>query len=164
MPDLYQGSELWDLRLVDPDNRTPVDFDARRRLLREVMDPAHGDFMARLDEGAPKLRLVATALAARARHPEGFGEASGYAPLRVTGSRADHVIAFARTAPDGQSVTLTVAVRWPLLLRGDWRDTTMDLPAGDWRDLLTGRAVAGGEHRLHALLDAAPISLLERCG
>ena len=164
VPDLYQGSELWDLRLVDPDNRTPVDYDARRRLLREVMDPAHGDFMARLDEGAPKLRLVATALAARARHPEGFGEASGYAPLRVTGSRADHVIAFARTAPDGQSVMLTVAIRWPLLLRGDWRDTTMDLPAGDWRDLLTRRAVAGGEHRLHALLDAAPISLLERCG
>jgi (1->4)-alpha-D-glucan 1-alpha-D-glucosylmutase len=164
VPDIYQGSELWDLRLVDPDNRTPVDYDVRRRLLREVMNPEHGDFMSRLDEGGPKLRLVAIALAARARHPEGFGEASGYARLRVTGSRADHVIAFARTAPDGQPVTLTIAFRWPLLLRGGWRDTAVDLPAGQWRDLVSGRDVEGGEHSVQTLLDAAPISLLERCG
>jgi (1->4)-alpha-D-glucan 1-alpha-D-glucosylmutase len=164
VPDIYQGSELWDLRLVDPDNRTPVDYDVRRRLLREVMNPEHGDFMSRLDEGGPKLRLVAIALAARARHPEGFGEASGYARLRVTGSRTDHVIAFARTAPDGQPVTLTIAFRWPLLLRGGWRDTAVDLPAGQWRDLVSGRDVEGGEHSVQTLLDAAPISLLERCG
>jgi len=164
VPDIYQGSELWDLRLVDPDNRTPVDFDARRRLLREVMDPEHGDFMSRLDEGGPKLRLLAIALAARARHAEAFGEASGYAPLRVTGSRADHAIAFARTAPDGQPATLTIAFRWPLLLGGRWGDTAVDLPAGRWRDLLTGRDVEGGANRVQTLLDAAPIALMERSG
>ena len=56
IPDIYQGSELWDLRLVDPDNRTPVDYDVRRRLLREVTGADGGAFMSRLDEGAPKLR------------------------------------------------------------------------------------------------------------
>jgi (1->4)-alpha-D-glucan 1-alpha-D-glucosylmutase len=162
IPDVYQGSELWDLRLVDPDNRTPIDYGARRTLLREVTGEGSGHFMSRLDEGAPKLRLIATALAVRARQPQAFGAGSGYERLGVTGSREERVIAFARTRQDGEAVTLTIAFRWPLLLRTGWKDTTVCLPEGRWHDVLSGRDVGGGEHRLEVLLDHAPIALLER--
>ena len=162
VPDIYQGSELWDLRLVDPDNRTPVDYDTRRTVLRDVTRADRGDFLSDLASGAPKLRLIATALAARARHPEAYGSDSGYARLPATGSRAEHVIGFLRSGPDGQPVTATIAFRWPLLLRDGWRDTLVELPSGRWRDALTGREAPGGEQRIVTLLDAAPVALLER--
>jgi (1->4)-alpha-D-glucan 1-alpha-D-glucosylmutase len=162
VPDIYQGSELWDLRLVDPDNRTPVDYDVRRRLLG-VASEANGDrFMSRLSEGLPKLRLITTALAARARHGDAFGAGSGYQPLLARGSRADHAICYVRTRPDGEPATVTVAFRWPLLLGSDWHDTTAMLPVGRWRNALTGEEVSGGEQRLSALLADAPVALLER--
>ena len=162
IPDIYQGSELWDLRLVDPDNRTAVDYGARAKLLREVTGEGSSHFMSRLEEGAPKLRLIAAALAVRARQPHAFGVGSGYDRLNVTGSRDEHVIAFARTRQDGEAVVLTIAFRWPLLLRGGWLDTTVCLPEGRWHDVFSGRDVDGGEHRLEVLLDAAPVALLER--
>ena len=162
IPDIYQGSELWDLRLVDPDNRGPVDYAARRGLLRDVMADDGGGFMSRLAEGGPKLRLIATALAVRARHSDAYGSDSGYRRVAATGARADHAICFARTRADGQPVTITIAFRWPLLLRPGWRETLVRIPEGRWRDALTGHDVEGGEQRLETLLDEAPVALLER--
>jgi len=162
IPDIYQGSELWDLRLVDPDNRTPVDYEVRRKLLSAVMSPDNGGFMARLADGGPKLRLIATALAVRARHPEAFGSDSGYRSVAATGIRGEHAICFARTSADEQPVTVTIAFRWPLLLRPGWGDTRVQLPKGRWRDALTGRDPGGGEQRLETMLEEAPIALLER--
>ncbi len=162
IPDIYQGSELWDLRLVDPDNRTPVDFDARRRLLRHVINQETGEFLSRLEDGGPKLRLIATALAVRSRHPEAFGRDAGYQRIAVSGSRADHAICFSRTRSDGLPVTVTVGFRWPLLLRPGWQDTTVSLPHGRWRDVLTKREVEGETQLLGTLLDDTPIALLER--
>lgn len=162
IPDIYQGSELWDLRLVDPDNRTPVDYDVRRQLLRDAMDQEDGDFMSRLDEAVPKLRLLAGALALRQRRPEAFGRESGYERLAVTGSRADHAVCFARTQPDGHAEALTLAFRWPLLLRPGWQDSAVRLPDGRWHDVLTGSEVSGGMQRLETLLERAPIALMER--
>ncbi|MGH7763136.1 MAG: malto-oligosyltrehalose synthase, partial [Candidatus Dormibacteraceae bacterium] len=72
VPDLYQGSELWDLSLVDPDNRRPVDYELRRRLLSELEDASAAEVTARADEGAPKLWLIARLLDARRRHPDLF--------------------------------------------------------------------------------------------
>ena len=162
IPDIYQGSELWDLRLVDPDNRTPVDFAARRSLLRDVMGQHGGGFMSRLDEGGPKVRLIAAALGLRARHPEAFSGGSGYRRMEVSGSRSDHAICFSRTAQGGQPVSATIAFRWPLLLRDGWGDTAVQVPAGRWRDVLTGREIGAGTQLLDRLLDEAPIALLER--
>ena len=162
VPDIYQGSELWDLRLVDPDNRTPVDYETRLALLRDVAREDASGFMSRAPEGAPKIRLIAAALALRRRHADAFGGGAGYQRLRVSGEREEHAICFARTAEDGQPVSTTVAFRWPVLLRSGWGDTAVDLPGGRWRDVLTGRDVEGGVQRLDGLLEDAPIALLER--
>jgi (1->4)-alpha-D-glucan 1-alpha-D-glucosylmutase len=162
IPDIYQGSELWDLRLVDPDNRTPVDYEVRRRLLSAASEDAGDAFMSRLAEGLPKLRLIATALRVRERHADAFTVGAGYQPLPAHGSRSDHAICFSRTRANGESATVTVAFRWPLLLGSGWDDTTLLLPAGPWRNALTGVGVAGGEQRLAGLLSEAPIALLER--
>jgi (1->4)-alpha-D-glucan 1-alpha-D-glucosylmutase len=162
VPDIYQGSELWDLRLVDPDNRTPVDYELRRRLLRAATGGTGDQFMSRLADGVPKLRLIATALAVRGRNADAFTAGSGYQPLHAHGSRADHAICYSRTRASGESATVTVAFRWPLLLGSEWHDTTVPLPAGPWRNALTGEEVTGGEQRIVGLLREAPVALLER--
>jgi (1->4)-alpha-D-glucan 1-alpha-D-glucosylmutase len=116
-PDVYQGTELWDLSLVDPDNRRPVDYDARRRLLAELDDVTVAEAWARRAEGVPKLLVTRDALRAR---PEG-----DYVPLTAHGPAAQHVVAFAR----GGKVA-TVVPRLPITLEraGGWRGTTVDLP------------------------------------
>jgi len=162
IPDIYQGSELWDLRLVDPDNRTPVDFGLRRHLLDAATDGRGDPFMSRRAEALPKLRLIATALALRARHADAFTIGAGYEPLLAKGARADHAICFSRTCPDGEPAAVTVAFRWPLLLGSEWHDTTVMIPAGRWRNVLTGADVAGGEQRLAVMLSEAPVALLEQ--
>ena len=106
-PDLYQGDELWDFALVDPDNRRPVDFDTRRRLLDEVItgieaaDASRRDFVRGLldapEDGRIKLHLVHRALAARRDRPHLFGT-GGYLPLAVNGPAKRHIVAFARAA------------------------------------------------------------------
>ncbi len=98
VPDLYQGSELWDLSLVDPDNRRPVDYGLRARLLEEVASGQVGaaDALGRADSGLAKLVVTARALDVRRRRPACFEAAAGYTALVVTGPAADHVVAFAR--------------------------------------------------------------------
>jgi (1->4)-alpha-D-glucan 1-alpha-D-glucosylmutase len=124
VPDVYQGTELWDLSLVDPDNRRPVDYERRRRLLAELDELTPAEVWARRDEGLPKLLVTRDALHLRRRLPEVFAGGS-YEPLPVTGAAADHVVAFCR----GGRVA-TVVPRLPLTLAraGGWRDTAVELP------------------------------------
>jgi (1->4)-alpha-D-glucan 1-alpha-D-glucosylmutase len=137
-----------------------VDYDVRRELLRSVgTDDA---FLSRLDEGLPKLRLITRALAVRARHADAFTPGSGYQPLAVQGSRSDHAICFARTNAGGDAATITVALRRPVSLAGDWDDTTVQMPSGSWRNTLTGEATHGDQQRLAELLTEAPVALFER--
>lgn len=154
VPDVYQGTELWDLSLVDPDNRRPVDYERRRRLLREIAAGALPD----VDEtGAAKLLVVHRALTLRRDRPELF---RGYRPLRAEGGAGDHVIAFARSVD-----LVAVATRLPVRLAADggWRDTVLPLPsgAGMWTDVITGRPV-GDVPGLAGLLDRYPVALLVR--
>ncbi len=162
VPDLYQGSELWDLSLVDPDNRRPVDFALRARLLDEVeagLSPA--DAWARPDEGRPKLLLTKRALDLRRRRPECFGAEGAYWPLAAQGPKAAHVVSFARSG-----AVLTVVPRLVLSLAGEWGDTTLTLPPGTWLDSLDGsRTVARtveGTMSVAELLAPFPVALLER--
>jgi (1->4)-alpha-D-glucan 1-alpha-D-glucosylmutase len=157
VPDIYQGTELWDLSLVDPDNRRPVDFALRRRLLAEMLRLSPDDILARMDEGLPKLFTIRQALHLRHKRPELFGPEGAYRPLHAGGEKADHVIAFMRGAD-----VITVAPRWPVSLNGDWADTEVELPAGRWRNLLSGENEPGGAVRLARLLSRFPLGLLIR--
>ena len=138
VPDVYQGTELWDLSLVDPDNRRPVDYALRERLLDEVISGDASTALARMDEGLPKLFLIQRVLALRAREAGAFGPCSTYEALWATGPRARHVVAFVR----GGRV-LTVAPRLTLTLEKEWRGTRLALPEGDWNDALTGTTHSG---------------------
>ncbi len=137
VPDLYQGTELWDLSLVDPDNRRPVDYEVRARLLDDAEDRGAAA-LHRSDDGLAKLFLVTRALEVRAAHPEAFGESSTYEPLWATGPRAAHAVVFVR----GGRI-LTVAPRLVLTLDGEWRDTHLTLPEGRWTNALTGAELSG---------------------
>jgi (1->4)-alpha-D-glucan 1-alpha-D-glucosylmutase len=157
VPDLYQGTEVWNLSLVDPDNRQPVDYDLRRRLLHEVEAATSEQVWARANEGLPKLWLIRQTLALRRRQPERFGPQADYQPLLAKGERAAHVVAFAR----GSGV-VTVVPRLVLGLNGEWGSTTVKVPNGAWRNELTGDDVDGHVIRLTDVLARFPVALLTR--
>jgi (1->4)-alpha-D-glucan 1-alpha-D-glucosylmutase len=142
IPDVYQGTELWDDSLVDPDNRRPVDYSARRAALTALADD--------------KIRLVTAALHSRASRPDTY-LCGGYSPVFATGTAARHLLAFLR----GDDVLVAVR-RWTVgLAETGWGDTTVALPGGDWTDRPTGRTFSGsvGAEDLFAEL---PAVLLER--
>jgi (1->4)-alpha-D-glucan 1-alpha-D-glucosylmutase len=163
VPDTYQGTELWDLSLVDPDNRRPVDFDRRRRLLAEVAGLGPSDLMARADEGLPKLAVVRAALALRSRRPEAFGagEAAAYVPLGFGGGAAGHGVGFTR---GGDMAVVVPRLVLGLAARGGWGDTTVALPPGGWVDAVTGARHPGGEVPVADVLAGFPVALLARDG
>ncbi|HYF89459.1 malto-oligosyltrehalose synthase [Azospirillum sp.] len=169
VPDIYQGCELWNLSLVDPDNRLPVDYDARRRLLEEVEDVVERGTVAglleRWTDGAVKLAVTRQALAVRAEKPEVFS-AGEYLPLEATGDRADHVVAYARRAGDDTVVVAVPRLVGQLGESPDWGNTAIPLPRGTrWRNRLTGAEIEGGDAVSAATLFAdLPVALLSREG
>jgi (1->4)-alpha-D-glucan 1-alpha-D-glucosylmutase len=158
VPDLYQGSELWDHSLVDPDNRRPVDYALRRRLLAELGTLDAREILSRMDEGLPKLHVVHAGLLLRRERPEWFGEDAPYTRVNATGTRREHVIAYLRAGS-----VLTVAPRLSLRLDGDWEETSLAVPEGTWRNRLTQETVQGGlDVRIEDLLRQFPVALLTR--
>lgn len=154
VPDFYQGSELWDLSLVDPDNRRPVDYELRRKLLDELPGAKLADITADWDSGLPKLWLIRRVLQLRREHPGWFDAASSYAPMTARGARASHILGFLRSG-----VVLTVVPRFTAQLGDDWQDTLLPLPAGVWIDRLTGRQWLGGVSP-RDLFQGFPVALL----
>jgi len=153
VPDVYQGTELWDYSLVDPDNRRPVDYPLRRKLLAAI---DQGEIPTVDESGAAKLLVVSRTLRARRDDPEWF---AGYEPVEVTGSAAEHVVSFDR----GGVVTVTTRLPVGLAAEG-WGDTALQLANGAWRDLFTGQRVvsdAGGV-AADVLLSRLPVALLVR--
>jgi (1->4)-alpha-D-glucan 1-alpha-D-glucosylmutase len=153
VPDVYQGTELWDFSLVDPDNRRPVDYGLRRRLLASLDG---GEVPAVDGTGAAKLLVTSRVLRARRDHPEWF---AGYEPVTVDGSAADHLVAFDRGG------VVALATRLPVGLAGrGWGDTALHLPTGPWRDLLTGERFVSDVAGIPAdrLLGRLPVALLVR--
>jgi (1->4)-alpha-D-glucan 1-alpha-D-glucosylmutase len=148
-PDLYQGSELWDLSLVDPDNRRPVDYHERRRLLSQM--GAGGTSGNGSDElGTSKLLVISRLLAHRQADPACYGP-GGYEPLAAMGSRAGDVVGFRRGG---------LAVVVPCRGDDDWGDTFIELPPRGGRDVVTGDPVAGGERRLAELFAGLPVAVV----
>ncbi|MBA2265229.1 MAG: malto-oligosyltrehalose synthase [Chloroflexi bacterium] len=156
VPDLYQGCELWDLSLVDPDNRRPVDYDLRRRLLVEISSLDAGEAWQRRDEGVPKLWLIQRALQIRTRRPEAFGREGIYRALSFRGEAADAVVGYTR----GGTVATVVPRLVRRVARLGWSDTAVQLPPGRWVGL-DGR-VHTGTTLVHELLREFPVAILER--
>ena len=157
VPDVYQGAELWTDSLVDPDNRRPVDFERRRALLEEVDALSPEEILARVDDGLPKLWTIRRALQVRALVTEAFAPGASYRARAAEGSRADHVVAFER----GERV-VTVVPRLLLRLDGGWEDTAFAVPAGAWRNELTGEQYGPGPVAIDELFARFPVALLVR--
>lgn len=151
VPDVYQGSELWESSLVDPDNRREVDFAARRRMLR-MLDDRPQDLPAVDASGAAKLLVTSRALRLRRDRPELF---TRYTALPAVGSAFAHVIAFDRGG------AVTVATRLPHALSSTgWGDTVILLRPGAVTDVLTGRGHSGGAVPAAELFADYPVALL----
>ena len=150
VPDVYQGCELTGLSLVDPDNRRPVDYQRRKRLLAALRN---GQEVVGLD--AEKLVVTSRALQLRRHHPEWY--AGSYTALACEGPAAEHAVAFQRG-----DHAVTVVTRLPVALRrrGGWADTTLPLPELHWRDVLTGARHAGLRPLLSDLTRYLPVALL----
>ena len=156
VPDVYQGTEVTETSLVDPDNRRPVDY--AERLAR----------LQRLDSGGrpqgvddEKLLVVSRALRTRREAPEVFvGEEATYAALPTSTA---HLVAFSRGDASGPRViTLATRLAHGLDVLGGWGSHSVALPAGSWTDALTGRATDGGTVPCADLLGDLPVALLVR--
>jgi (1->4)-alpha-D-glucan 1-alpha-D-glucosylmutase len=182
VPDFYQGTELWALTLVDPDNRRPVDYEQRRALLAALRDVGRGDvtefvegLLEQPEDGRVKMYVTARALDFRRARRELFARGQ-YLPLRAAGRRAESVVSFARAL--GGEAAVVVAARFftrlgvgrtgPLGVgREAWGDTRLHLgewAAGRLRDVFTGREfdAGGGELQLAEVLSPLPLALLFR--
>jgi (1->4)-alpha-D-glucan 1-alpha-D-glucosylmutase len=157
VPDIYQGTEIWDLSLVDPDNRRPVDFERRGALLASARDADCDAALASTDDGLTKIWLIRHALAVRRARPHAFAPGASYRPLTVGGEHAAHVVAYQR----GDDV-VAVVPRLLLRLDGDWRETAVTLPDGAWRNVLTDDRLDGGAVAVASLLARCPVALLTR--
>jgi len=182
VPDFYQGSELWNFSLVDPDNRRSVDFARRRELLDSLKDAGDdptallSKLLKKPEDGRIKLYVTNRALRFRSRQAEIFAEGD-YLPLEVTGERQNNVIAFARKPGDRAVIVLTARFFTRLgtssqLPVGDvWKNTAVvmkgEIKAGRYRDIFTGKEmdISAGEDGGQILLREAfahlPLALLE---
>lgn len=180
VPDVYQGTELTDLSLVDPDNRRPVDFAARRSALAEL--DAHGDrralvreLLASYSDGRTKLLVTAAGLRSRRKRPALYG--GEYVPLEVTGPRGSNVCVFMRRA-GGEQAIAAVALRTAQLVEAsaglpalrapvgdDWSGHEVRLPEGAprrWASVITGQVLeCGAALPLSEVFADLPVALLE---
>ena len=168
MPDIYQGSELWDLSLVDPDNRRPVDYAVRQAALSALL-PALADIDGRgpllsglltsWQDGRIKLAVTHLLLDLRRQDQALFAD-GGYEPLTIDGARSDQALGYARTHNDAR--LLVLVARYPGLRDADpdWDDTAVTLPPGRWTDWLSGRSLDGGRTPLGTLFATLPTMVL----
>jgi (1->4)-alpha-D-glucan 1-alpha-D-glucosylmutase len=154
VPDFYQGTELWDLNLVDPDNRRPVDYGKRATVLREIQEREHDighlihDLLASKEDGRIKFFLTHRGLLARMKHSELFRYGS-YLPIETTGTFKDHIIAFSRTYKNSHALVIVPRFLTRLVPESEdplgeavWGDTSVHIPQGfpsSWQNEITGR-------------------------
>ncbi len=178
VPDLYQGTEIWDESLVDPDNRRPVDYVHLRRLLAQP--PPTRPLPAEWRSGRVKQHVIQAALGLRTARPWLFDERSAYIPLGAVGARAAHVVAYLRgrdgrwalvAAPRACALRIAGYARGEAALAsGFWKDTALILPpgcAGRWDDALGDGTFAVGDDgrlRLSRLLESWPVALCAKSG
>ena len=165
VPDFYQGTEFWDLSLVDPDNRRPVDYEARARALDDDVHAAA--LLAAWPDGRIKQRIVAALLVDRAASPDLYA-AGGYEPLAFKGARAADLIGFSRSDRSGTLLVLATRISGgedaaALPLGPHWEGVTAPV-AGRWEDLLTGRMIGahGAGLSVEDALAVLPVAVLRK--
>jgi (1->4)-alpha-D-glucan 1-alpha-D-glucosylmutase len=170
VPDIYQGTELWDFSLVDPDNRRAVDYEARSAKLDEVREAPLGDLVAGWRDGAIKMRLLQVCLELRNTAGLVFSEGS-YIPLLIEGPAAEHAVAFARIAADNAVVVIAsrLCLKFlegedrPLVPRSRWKQTAVRLPLSivgqPLRDILTGQLCVAETLDLAAVFENMPVAI-----
>jgi (1->4)-alpha-D-glucan 1-alpha-D-glucosylmutase len=156
VPDFYQGTELWDLSLVDPDNRRPVDFALRAELMGRVNGMDAAGALSDWDSGVPKIWMTARVLKLRKERPEDFSPTSKYQPLVAQGSHLGRLLAFRR----GENL-IAVVPRFTMTLAGEWADTRLPLPGGCWRNCFTDELIQR-EVTPAGLFASFPVALLVR--
>ena len=177
VPDFYQGTEMWDLNLVDPDNRRPVDFSMRKSLLRTIKEEAQADLLSLVskllrqrEEGKIKLFLISMALNTRKRYADLF-QLGTYTPLVVTGRSKDHIVAFHREYDEKRTVTIAPRFFVTLVEEGElplgtevWQDTRVLMPDGapdQWTNTLTGEIIPEeSQIAVGQILQHFPVALL----
>jgi (1->4)-alpha-D-glucan 1-alpha-D-glucosylmutase len=177
VPDFYQGTELWDLSLVDPDNRRPVDFEKRHAMLASIREQEDSDLfrltqdlLRTREDGKIKLFLIYRALKARRSHREMFREGD-YVPLESVGRFRGHVIAFARRYYRQWAIVIAPRLLSHLVQEGDfplgrqtWQDTEVTMPDWaplEWRNVITGEVLsAGSPLPVGDVLQSFPVALL----
>jgi (1->4)-alpha-D-glucan 1-alpha-D-glucosylmutase len=156
VPDFYQGTELWDLSLVDPDNRRAVDFALRSQLLARCRSLSAAEALTDWDSGVPKIWLIGRVLALRRRRGGDFLPQSRYQPLVSQGAHLGNLLAFRR----GENL-IAVVPRFSMTVNGDWGDTRLALPRGVWVNEFTEARLQGGVAP-EELFGAFPVALLVR--
>ncbi|HEX4023112.1 MAG TPA: malto-oligosyltrehalose synthase [Steroidobacteraceae bacterium] len=172
VPDLYNGTELWDLSMVDPDNRRAVDYELRGRLLARIAPALQRDragciagLLRDWHDGGIKLAVITTLLQHRREHAALYGQGD-YQPLQGTGARAEELCAYARSSHDDSLITAVARFPRRREQQGFDADATLVLPAGlqrpRWRELLTGRVLqpAGESFTVAALFEILPVAVL----
>jgi (1->4)-alpha-D-glucan 1-alpha-D-glucosylmutase len=163
VPDYYQGTELWDFSLVDPDNRRAVDYQLRASLLK-----TQGDFLKNLPDGRAKLHVIRKGLEVREKFPALF-HGGRYTPLYADAGREENILAFSLS--DGGNSVVAVAPRLFSRLMGTddiaplgataWADSKIRLESStEFEDVLTGKRHRGPELRIAELLASFPVALL----
>jgi (1->4)-alpha-D-glucan 1-alpha-D-glucosylmutase len=164
VPDIYQGGELWDFSLVDPDNRRPVDWNTRWVLLGEVAEASIADLAEKWQDGREKIFVARRLLALRRLHPLLFAEGD-YQPLEVTGESGSHLCAFARSRNE-EALVVAVPCLVHQLHRGTpeahWGTTELVLPPCEaWQNVFTGRRLERRDRvRASELLADFPVCVL----
>jgi (1->4)-alpha-D-glucan 1-alpha-D-glucosylmutase len=179
MPDVYQGTELWDFSLVDPDNRRPVDYEHRQRMLGDLLvsqgDPGYlvplcDELLANYTDGRIKMWTTARALRFRRDDPKLF-QLGGYVPLNGNGERSEHLVAFAREHDWRMAITAVPRLPYTLYegeprgLPERWRDTVLALPSnapGNFVNVFTGERLqaANGALLCREIFAHFPVALL----
>ncbi|MFH1223013.1 MAG: malto-oligosyltrehalose synthase, partial [Pseudomonadota bacterium] len=182
VPDFYQGCELWELNLVDPDNRRPVDYDKRISMLADIKERSKNDINGLLKElssdgrdGKIKLYLIYKTLEFRKAHPDIF-ETGSYVPIETTGKLKDNVISFMRKSGKGSAVVIAPRFYSYFMKEGEmvansdiWGDTSVVLPEGspaEFKDILTGNTIKCSDNTIavSTVQTLLPVSLLYGAG
>lgn len=157
VPDIYQGCEVWNFCLVDPDNRREVDYRVLSQMKEEAMALGGPPDVVEDERGLSKMWLIIKTLEFRKNRASSFGPGSSYEPLYASGEKFSHLICCLRGGD-----CIVMATRFPLKLDGSWGETLISLPEGEWRNHFTKEIFLEGSVRVSEILESFPVGLLYR--